>query len=342
MRLVLFLGCFLALAAGGIAWILHRSGTSWEDLGKLAALPPGVLVLLAVLSVAIYAADMVRYRMVGHALGTHISWRAGLEAVVANFFFSWISPAATLAAPAVIVVLARRGVSWDAAVLIAFGKSMIGSALLLVTAFVLLLVGAGPPLDPRVGLLLLPGAGMVAGFLLVLVLGALFPRPVLQRIDALASGARRLRPLSGPRAGRFIEGLAGVLTRAVGRLGQLRAGGWRSVVTILASQVAYFASFISVGVVLAWALGASSVPRAAGICTVYVAFLYTAPTPGATGLAEVMAVAFFGSILPAKEAVMLMLMFRALTIYLQVLLGIPYLLVAGGLGEILHARNRER
>ena len=59
-------------------------------------------------------------------------------------------------------------------------------------------------------------------------------------------------------------------------------------------------------------------------------FTYLAPTPGAAGLAEAMALPFFGPLLPAGKAVLFVLSYRALLLYLQVGFGVPYMLFAGG------------
>ena len=105
---------------------------------------------------------MIRYRVFGRAVGERVSWRAALDATVANFFFSWITPGAALGAPAAIVMLGRRGVSWDAAALIAFGKSLTGTALLILLAFAMLAIGLGPDLDRGTLAVFTTGIGVVA------------------------------------------------------------------------------------------------------------------------------------------------------------------------------------
>jgi uncharacterized membrane protein YbhN (UPF0104 family) len=50
-------------------------------------------------------------------------------------------------------------------------------------------------------------------------------------------------------------------------------------------------------------------------------------------------VVFFGSLLPAPEAVVAGLLARALTFYLQIAVGAVYLPLTGGLGEILETRD---
>ena len=64
-------------------------------------------------------------------------------------------------------------------------------------------------------------------------------------------------------------------------------------------------------------------------------------TQPCSGFAETMAIPFFGPLLPADKAVMFVLCFRGLTLYLQVGIGIPYLLVTGGVRQIVQ-RFRSR
>ena len=113
-------------------------------------------------------------------------------------------------------------------------------------------------------------------------------------------------------------------TRSVDRLIQLRRGGAWPLVDLAATHVLYFVAF-----------GAVAGLRPFAAVVVYLMFTYLAPTPGGAGFAEAMAIPFFGPLLPAADAVMFVLCFRGLTLYLQVGVGVPYLLFAGGMREIV-------
>ncbi len=71
------------------------------------------------------------------------------------------------------------------------------------------------------------------------------------------------------------------------------------------------------------------------VAIIYQAFTYMAPAPG---IPEAGAVAFFGPLLPGGEAFVVVLLFRALTAYFQVALGLVYLPVIGALRAILERR----
>ncbi|MEZ4471672.1 MAG: lysylphosphatidylglycerol synthase domain-containing protein [bacterium] len=137
---------FVGFAVAGIAFALR--GTPPAGLGALGG---AAWSALAVLVVAIYGLDAWRYRVLGSAAGVALAWPAALEASVANFFFSWLTPGSALGAPAAIFTLHRRGVPLAAAGLIAFGKSATGTLVLLGLAFAALALGLGPaPTDALV------------------------------------------------------------------------------------------------------------------------------------------------------------------------------------------------
>ena len=82
-------------------------------------------------------------------------------------------------------------------------------------------------------------------------------------------------------------------------------------------------------------------PEAFASSWVYVAFVfYWAPTPGGAGFAEATAVPFFTAVLPPEQAIMMVLCFRTLTLYVQVVIAVPYLIVAGTLRAMTQPEAR--
>jgi uncharacterized protein (TIRG00374 family) len=337
-RLGVFLLLFVGLAGAGIAWGVRSSGVVPGDLGVLWELPSGVLAALGVLCVGLYGVDMARYRVFGRAIGERVSWRAALDATIANFFFSWITPGAALGAPAAIVMLGRRGVSWDGAALIAFGKSLTSTFVLVALAFAALAAGLGPALDRSAVIVFAIGTGVVAALLLVPIAGALWPAATTRGVDRFE--AWLVRRFTGERARRVVARGAAGLRSAVAKLAQLRAGGPAMPAAILAAHLAYLAVLVAIAVVLARAFGAESLALAIGISTVYAAFTYVAPTPGGAGLSEAAATVFYGAILAPRDCVLVVLLFRALTFYLHIVVGVIYLGVVGGTRQILDKRTR--
>jgi uncharacterized protein (TIRG00374 family) len=338
-RLGLFLALFVTLAGVGIAWAVRSTGVTAGDLGELWSLPLASLVAIFTLCAAMYVTDVLRYRAFGRAVGEHVTWRAALDACVANFFFSWITPGSALGAPAAIVMLGRRGVSWEGAALIAFGKSLTGSAVLIGIAFAFLAADLGPVLDDRARALFTWGIGVLVVVLTVPILGAIWPAGTNRWIDRSEAWLGRRGLFAGRRWQRAIAAVGNALRRTVAKLAKLREGGALMPVLLLGAHLLYFAVFVGIAVVLAMGFGASSLAHAIGVSTVYAAFTYCAPTPGGAGLSEAAAVVFFGGILPAREAVVVVLLFRSLTFYLDVVIGIVYLAVVGGSRQILERKR---
>lgn len=336
LRFALLLILFAVLSVLGVWWALAHSGATLGDLSLLSAFPTSTKILLLLLCLGVYITDVWRYLANARALGVPLGWKVALEASVANFLFSWITPGATLGAPAAIYVLGKRGVSWDAAALISFGKSMLGSAFLLVSAFAFIVLGLGPRAGSRVTLVLLVGSGVVALLLIVPLAAAVRSRASLAR---LALWEESLDRAGLVKKDGFITAVFKALRSAIERLARFQSGGWAGFLEIAMAQFCYFSSFIGIAAVLAWACGA--VPRfhVVGISTVYLAFTYVAPTPGGAGLSEAFAVSFFGPVLSAQKSVLVVLLFRSITLYVQIAVGLVYLAWAGGLKEILKVRR---
>ena len=146
-HLILFGGSFVVLTVGGAAVALARAPIGWRELAAVADLAPAAIAVVVAGTLATYLADMVRYRAVGRAIAVTVPWRAALDTSVANFFFSWLTPGSTFGVPATIYMLGRRGVPWDATVVIAFGKAFTGVAVLVVVALAMVGLGLGPRYD---------------------------------------------------------------------------------------------------------------------------------------------------------------------------------------------------
>jgi uncharacterized protein (TIRG00374 family) len=337
VRFALQATVFLALTLGGGGWAVYRGGVIPEDLEPLLHLPTLSVALLVLLSSGLYLSDAWRYRTAGHALDVEVPWTAAAHASIACNFFSCITPGASLGAPAAIVMLGRRGIGWEASTLISFGKSTIGSVLLLIAAFLALATGMGPALPKGITQILAWGTGLSSLVVLGTIVAASRPGRVLAALEALDA---KLQADHGAEhwGARVVRRLAAGVVESVERL---RAFKPSRIPAIIASQLVYFGCFIGLAVVLGEALGAEPSPELWGVSTVYVAFLYVAPTPGGAGLAEGAATDFFGSLLAPAAAVMTVLLFRALTFYLYVAVGLVHVGWVGGLGAMMAEADAE-
>src|SRR5512146_1874914 len=175
-RLVLFGALFVALTTAGALFALSRAPVRAADLyAVFARQPAAVLVAIAGSCIAIYVTDILRYRSLGRAVGTHVDWKAGLDSSVANFLFSWVFPGSPFGAPATIYMLGRRNVPWDAAVVIAFGKAFTGVFVIVVASLAFVAAGLGPAYDGTVLAILLFGGTVFSTLFGLLVVAAFRP-----------------------------------------------------------------------------------------------------------------------------------------------------------------------
>ena len=212
-----------------------------------------------------------------------------------------------------------------------------GAQSLEAAAFAALATGLGPALPKAITQILAWGTGFSAVLVTATVLAALRPGPALRALERLDHWLKE-RHGEEHWFARVVRRLAVGIVEAVEHLRQFKPS---RVPAIILSQVVYFVCFIGLAVVLGDALGANPSPELWGVSTVYVAFLYVAPTPGGAGLAEGAATDFFGSLLAPAAAVMTVLLFRALTFYLYVAVGLVHVGWVGGLGAMMAEADAE-
>jgi uncharacterized protein (TIRG00374 family) len=339
LRLALMVMAFLGLTGLGLAVAMRRSDAHIGHLMAAFALSPGWLGAVAAAAVGIYVTDYFRYQATCRVLGVRLPFWAGCDAVVANFFFSWISPASVLGLPAAIYMLGRGGVPWDAAPLVAYGKSIGGIAVLLVVAGVVLALGAGPALGHGMQAVLASGGATMALLVLLPLLSVFWPAPC-QRLVTAAATKLSPRLASRPWLQRKVDAVARALLASIARAARLRQASWRSLLVVLAAHLAYLACFVAALALLAAAHGATPALRNLGVSVVYVATLMVAPTPSGAGISEMAACPFFDGLLPPATALLVVIVFRTVTFYLHLAVGAVYLTVVGGVRDILLRRRQ--
>jgi uncharacterized protein (TIRG00374 family) len=323
----------VALSGGGL-WLATRAdGLSWGRV--VAAMQAATaaqswlsLGVLALLAVGIYVGEAVRYRAFSQALGVHIGWRVAFDAGVADFFFSAVTPGATMGAPAAAALLVRAGLSWEAAGLIAFAKTVGSVAVILLAALACFALGIGPPFAPWIGALLALTCAFVLVWVGVMAWAARHPERaqgwLRQRLQRFIE-----RPSRSARTLRWLAATERATLRVIDRLGALRDAPPRALLGVAFGNVLYFGAIIGVGALLAVSLGAPSWTRSVGASTVYTAVMFAVPTPGASGVSEASGPAFFAGLLSPADAVLVVLGYRALTLYAHLLFGALYLAALG-------------
>lgn len=342
LKMALFLGAFLILTVLGIGWSLSGTETAQGHWIEFFDLPLPTLLSLALLCVSIYLAEIWRYRSYAAAFGVELSPLGAFEAAVANFLFAWITPGAALGAPASIYMLSRRGISWESGALISFGKSMTGAALLLLTAFILMLLGYGPELTPGIQFLFLWAGFGILSFFAGPIIGAFWPESTLAMVRKGEAYLLALPLISGGPGAGLVQRAVSSFEQAVQRLNLLKQGGWRLWPQLFGAQFAYFLSFAGIAMILVEARGAQAPLESGALSIIFLAFTYVAPTPGGAGLSEAAAGTFFGTLLSPADCLWVVVFFRSLTLYGQIVFGMLYLLMIGGIREIITRPNQEK
>jgi len=334
LRLAAMLAGFTALTALGVWWAAPDRAELARTWRELAALGGASAAVLAAIACATIVAEVLRLVVFGRVLGVAIGLRAAFDATLANNLLSWISPGGVLGEPAAVIVLARRGVPVDAAIVVSFGKFATSFALIMGLACVLLALGHGPAIPGWAALSIAATVGFGVALVGSFVVGAMWPAASRRLIDRLA--AYLVRKPRGPRASRVITRSLELARRSLDRLAQFRVGGPAGWLAILVSHVLYYGAYVGLLAALAAMFDARSVAAIVPIAIVYQAFTYIAPAPG---LPEASAAVFFGGLLPDGHAFVVVLLFRALTAYLHVALGLVYLPIGGMLWSLV-ARER--
>jgi hypothetical protein len=333
LRLAAMLGGFIGFTALGVWWAAPEGAVLARIWRELAALGAANAALLVAIAVATTVTEVVRLVVFGHVLDARVGWRAALDASLANNLFSWISPGGLLGEPAAVYVMARRDVPVEVAIAVSYGKFATSFALIMGGACVLLACGYGPAIPGWAVLSVVATVGF--GVLLVgsFLVGAVWPDATLGWLGRAEARVLRWR---SPRLAQAGARCVGIARRSIERLAVFRAAGARGWLAITASHVAYYGSYIGLLVALGWMFGARSLVELVPIAIIYQAFTYIAPAPG---IPEASAAAFFGGVLPDGGAFVVVLLFRALTAYLDIALGLLYLSSGGVLRAILERRR---
>jgi len=167
---------FFLLTALGIFWAAHHSEIHLNNLGIFVSLSLESFFYLFLLAVALYFAEMFRFRAFSQSLGLSLSWYAAFEATVCDFFFSWITPGASMGTPAAIFMLRRHGFSWDQATAVAFGKMLTSVGSLLLIAFIVLIQNDNFFWGSGVSQILLLSSGVFLIQLIFLLIAAHYPK----------------------------------------------------------------------------------------------------------------------------------------------------------------------
>jgi uncharacterized protein (TIRG00374 family) len=300
-----------AAALGVSAWVVV---TSWPQTGGSMTLPLRAhLFALALTGLDIFA-RATKLRWGARAIGFELPVRPALRATLGGDFGGAITPSRSGTEPTRFLILTEAKIGAGNAMVLLFAE--LTFEVLSLVIFVIALAIA----LPRLGGALAGFAGVVGGFLLLLI-GGVTLALILSRRDRRRGPPPRWATFIGLNAARWRR-LQGTLRQLRERLGALRRArrGWA--LAALAISLVHVAARISVLAALVRTV-APSVPLAPLI--LWPLTLYygagIAPAPGGGGVVEVAYRGALGGIIPAAYLGASLVWWRFYTFYLPMLAG---------------------
>ena len=322
---------------------------------RLADVPFAAIAIIVGGAIGLVATEALRIAVIGRLVGARVHARDAWDAAVANHVMTAVTPQVGLGEPTVAYTLAKRGVPWDAAVAIPFVKFTTSLALVFALGTVLVATGFGPHVDSWKTTTAIVWFGGIAAITIVVLAIVSNEHLATRWIARMAHWAKRRRVFASAAWQMRIERGAEVTRRTVERLARVRGakgvgddrvgddrvGDNRveeahadrhrrisplaAAFALIAVHLVYYASYIAPLVGLALVLGD---PPLGALCLralVYLCFVFAMPTPGGVGPSEAAAAWFFGDLVAPADAIVIVVVFRASTFYLQLAIGALYL-----------------
>ena len=316
---------FIALTGWGLFYLFGKIEFQFNFIDEIMQLSLLAMVFILISSISVYLVDVYRFKIFAKMLNIELDFKLALHAVIVNLFFGWITPGAAMGAPASIYVLGKNKIPWDAAFLICYGKSVSGFAFLLFITFVLIFLGYTPIHSMQGVNYFLASVFLFAiVFLALPLIGSFYLNKTLHFLQSL-----REKTKIG-----FITKLILGIELSTRRLNQIFHQDKKYFLAAIFFHLLYFISFIAPAVIVCVEFGAELLPSTThGI--IYTALAYSAPTPGGAGISEASSLFFYKDLLPMNKIILLALICRGFTFYIQILVGIIYYIKIGGFQKTL-------
>ncbi len=319
---LLFILLSFALIIGGVYYAIAKTNLTIADAVEFLSISKGVLAAFISLSLVLYALDSFRYTLVGKVLGVKISFLQGLELSIINFFFSWISPWGLLGPTATAYYLRKLQVPVSKGVVFSFAKSFTGVFLLLLVAIVAASLSSNNLASSPFVMSTIYSS--IAFFTIFFGVSS-FIAVKLEWINKVDTWATSLRDKS------FLEKGLGVGLRSLSKLAaqihEILQAGTKGLLLIVFSHLVYIFVLISALVFILFIIGGATDLNVISPAIVHLTLSYIAPTPNGAGISEMLIHQFFDPYMPYNRAVVAIIFFRSITFYLQIVIGLSYMLI---------------
>lgn len=322
LRLLWFSLLFIGLSALGVYVVYSRLAgreLTWDE--RLWSAP--VLLSCALLLVVYFIADGLRLWFTLRALKQRVPLSAIARLVFLNIFVSNVTPLATGGGVAQVWFLQRRGVKVGTALTATTIRTVLAVLFIFSATPVLLLTLPSAEAATRGNSLvvtLIVCVVIYLGFFAVLLTrpGWLI-RPGLRLVRLL----HRLHLINDERHQRWQDVVYTEFQRFSAGFRHYFQGFWLHIAGSLFFTAVFLLALFSFPAVLLWGLGYDLdywIVIGRLVITTFV--MYFSPTPGASGIAEGVFSSLFNDVLTAGHLVMVTVVWRALTIYLGMIIGV--------------------
>lgn len=322
-RLLTLTLVFLGLTGAGLyAVYTQLADPSLEFDGEIMSVRAVVMAL--VLLPVYFAADGVRLWFTLRALGQRVSLVDMTRLVFLNLFVSNITPMATGGGIAQVWFLSRHGVPVGTALTATTIRTVLAVLFIFGATPILLLTlpGAEKAAEQNSGLVetLIVCVALYAAFFLALLLKPHWLNlPLIRGLNAL----RRVHLISASRHHRWRLRLVRETRRFTDGFREYFRGSPIDIVGSWVSTAVFLLTLFSFPALICWALGYSlDYWLVVGRMVIITFIMYFSPTPGASGIAEGVFGHFFSGSLIASHLILVIVAWRALTIYLGMVVGL--------------------
>jgi uncharacterized protein (TIRG00374 family) len=311
---------FLALTVIGLAFVLYRASFT-ASVEHLRGFRWPYLLLATALMVVDWFAAGTRIWVFASRLQPGISYRGCVKAGLANIFLGGVTPSQTGGGPGQIYVLYKEGMPVFDAMVVSFLGGFLCTALFLPLCGLAVTLLFNPvAVDFRLQYLVKGTIVALGGIVVLAVIGLIDPKP-LQR------GGRRVIGWVPPLE-RWLErkGAVDILTEVVDRYHHMMKYFLsRAKLTFLwgfgLTGLIYFNKFIIAWVVLRGLGVAADFWEVVYAQIVLILIFYFAPSPGASGIAEVSTAAVMKGIIPPGYEGAFVLTWRMFTLFISLAVG---------------------
>ncbi len=296
MKKIIFIIFILGIALIGspyFANFLYKSEIQF--LSSIDLICDNIFIVILI-NLSFYLLEIIRFKLFANILNLKISFLDSFNSIAVNLFFGWLTPSAFLGAPASAYYLYKRGINLYEALIISFIRSftiILTSSFTTIAIFSLNLQGSSHNTEYR-DLMLKVLIGL-AIYIIFLILICFLPEKWLIKIPTIFKTTQKLKLF-------FKNGI-------------------KFFPLVLGLSLA--TNFLLVGFIFYIGLNyTNNITELVSQTYLFLSYLLLAPSPGATGLAEVGGPLFFSQSIPLDQIVSGISSMRISTFLFQMVLGL--------------------